>query len=206
MEIILKYFPSINRQQIDKFSQMDELYHFWNERINLMSRKDIDHLYERHILHSLSIARFHLFEKGLTIMDLGTGGGFPGMPLAIIFPQTQFILVDSIRKKIKVVEEISAKLELSNVIVIHSRAEELNEKFHFVVTRAVTSLPKLNAWIKSGFYKDSPASIANGLIALKGGNLKAETASFGSRCQTIALSEYYEEEFFKSKKIVYLKA
>jgi 16S rRNA (guanine527-N7)-methyltransferase len=205
LEILTKYFPVLDQKQKDQFKQMDELYHYWNMRINVLSRKDIDHLYERHILHSLSIALHFSFHKEHKIMDLGTGGGFPGLPLAIMFPDTQFTLVDSTGKKIKVVQEVADALQLSNIRAIHSRSEELKEKFHIFVCRAVAPLRQLNTWIKPMYFKKSAGNLSNGLIALKGGDLTSETASFGSRCQIIPLSESLEEEFFASKQIVYLR-
>src|ERR1700740_2155446 len=167
-DIITKYFPNLSSQQIDHFGQLLELYTFWNNQINVISRKDIDLLYERHVLHSLGIAKVTQFGKGTKILDVGTGGGFPGIPLAILFPGCDFLLVDSIGKKIKVVTEVAAALGLKNVRATHERAEKIDEKFHFVVSRAVTEFPEFYTWIKNKFSKEQFNHFENGILYLKG--------------------------------------
>lgn len=204
MELLQKYFPDLQEQQLDQFRMLQDLYAEWNQKINVLSRKDIDHLYERHVLHALAIARFHHFHDHSQILDVGTGGGFPGIPLAIFFPNCQFTLVDSIAKKIKVVSEVSQALGLQNTIPINARAESLPKKYHFVVSRAVTAMPVFYGWVKNSFRKDQTSTLKNGIIALKGGDLQEELKLFQKRIQLIDLKSYFEEEFFVTKKIVYL--
>jgi len=204
LEILDKYFPDLEPQKSTDFSKLEDLYIFWNEKINVLSRKDIDKLLERHILHSLAIAKFIQFNPGTKILDVGTGGGFPGIPLAIMFPDCHFTLVDSIGKKIKVVNEVSSALELKNVIAKQVRAEEIKDKFHFVVSRAVTAMPRFYPWVKKSFTKKPIGPMNNGIIALKGGDLTEELRDFKKRHKIIELNNYFEEEFFDTKKIVYV--
>ncbi len=185
---------------------MESLYQSWNDKINVLSRKDVDHLYERHILHSLAIARFHNFSNNTTILDVGTGGGFPGIPLAIFFPSCKFTLVDSIGKKIRVIDGVVKSLGLDNVIALNTRAESLPHKYHFVVSRAVTAMPKFFPWVQNSFRKDQTGKLKNGIIALKGGDLSDELKTFHKSYKTIELKDYFDEEFFNTKKIVYLPA
>lgn len=201
--LITKYFPNNTEKQKSQFEQLQELYTYWNERINVISRKDIDSLYEKHVLHSLSIAKFFDFPKGSKILDVGTGGGFPGIPLAILFPQAQFVLVDSIGKKIKVVNEIASALGLRNVTAFHERAEKINQNFHFVVSRAVTEFSNFVPWVDKKIEKQAIASFKNGILYLKGGDLTEELKLF-PKAQLFSVSEVFQEEFFESKKIVYL--
>ncbi|MGZ4089335.1 MAG: 16S rRNA (guanine(527)-N(7))-methyltransferase RsmG [Bacteroidia bacterium] len=203
--IIQKYFPNLDATQIKKFEQVYDLYSYWNSQINVISRKDIDLLYERHILHSLGIAKIIQFKPGTTILDVGTGGGFPGIPLAIMFPQCEFLLVDSIGKKIKVVNEIAEALELNNVFGRQQRAEEVKEKFHFVVSRAVTEFPAFYEWVKGKFLKENFNDLPNGILYLKGGDLKEEFGKFYDKAKFYDLKDYFEEEFFETKKVVYYK-
>ncbi len=203
-DLLLKYFPDLTAQQQQQFQQLQQLYSFWNEQINVISRKDIDLLYERHVLHSLGIAKVCQFLAGETVLDVGTGGGFPGIPLAILFPETNFHLVDSIGKKIKVVKEVSQAINLKNVKASHARAEEINEKFNFVVSRAVTQLKDFHPWIKNKFNKQSKNKLKNGLLYLKGGDLTEEIAESGLKVQQFPLSNFFEEEFFETKKVVYI--
>jgi 16S rRNA (guanine527-N7)-methyltransferase len=172
--LIQQYFKNLSEKQIKQFDQLYDLYSFWNAQINVISRKDIEELYERHILHSLGIAKFISFKPGEKVLDVGTGGGFPGIPLAILFPETQFHLVDSIGKKIKVVTEVASALGLDNVKASHSRAEQIEGKFDFVVSRAVTRLIEFYPWVQGKFNKDSKNAIANGILYLKGGDLTEE--------------------------------
>ncbi|MHA6697843.1 16S rRNA (guanine(527)-N(7))-methyltransferase RsmG [Chryseobacterium sp. A321] len=202
IELILKYFPELSKTQIEQFTQLEALYTEWNSQINVISRKDMDSLYEKHILHSLGIAKVIEFAPGTKVLDVGTGGGFPGIPLAILFPETQFTLVDSIGKKILVVNEVSTALGLTNVRGIHGRAEGIKEKFHFVVSRAVTRMPEFLKWLKGKFEKEQINSKHNGVLYLKGGDLGEELA--GLRCELTSLSKHFEEEFFETKKVVYL--
>jgi 16S rRNA (guanine527-N7)-methyltransferase len=202
--IIQQYFKDLTKQQITQFDQLYDLYSFWNAQINVISRKDIDELYERHILHSLGIAKFCTFKPGESVLDVGTGGGFPGIPLAILFPQTSFHLVDSIGKKIKVVNEVAAALGLQNVKASHLRAEQVNEKFDFVVSRAVTRLIDFYPWVQGKFNKDSKNAIANGILYLKGGDLNEEIAESGLKAELYPLSDYFNEEFFETKYVVYI--
>jgi 16S rRNA (guanine527-N7)-methyltransferase len=204
--ILLKYFPNITPQQQQQFEQLPELYNFWNNQINVISRKDIDQLYERHILHSLGIAKVMNFLPGENVLDVGTGGGFPGIPLAILFPETQFFLVDSIGKKIKVVKEIASALGLQNLKAEHLRAEQVDEKFDFVVSRAVTRLKEFYPWVKGKFSKQSKNTLANGILYLKGGDLEEEIAESGLAVQQYHLKNYFEEEFFETKQVIYVKA
>lgn len=204
MEIIDKYFPSLTNRQKEQFAALDVLYHEWNSKINVISRKDIDNLYEHHVLHSLAIAEVIRFKPGTSIMDLGTGGGFPGIPLAIMFPEAKFHLVDSIGKKIRVCEEVSKALELKNVTVQWCRAEEVKQQFHFVVSRAVMPLPDLVKVIRKKISKEQINGLPNGLICLKGGELEQEARPFGKAAQITNLSDYFQEEFFTTKKLVYL--
>ena len=205
LEIIQKYFPELTPDQTAKFAQLYDLYSFWNNQINVISRKDIDLLYERHILHSLGIAKVMQFKPGTQVMDVGTGGGFPGIPLAILFPETEFTLVDSIGKKIKVVNEVAAGLGLKNVQAFHKRAEEIDQKFHFVVSRAVTEFPVFYSWIKNKFLKENFNDLPNGILYLKGGDLKEEFGQFFNRSKFYDLKDFFSEEFFETKKVVYYK-
>ena len=204
MELINKYFPSITSEQRERFAALDALYRDWNSKINVISRKDIDNLYEHHILHSLGIAKLIAFKPGSRIMDLGTGGGFPGIPLAIMFPDVQFHLVDSIGKKIRVCDEVRTALGLTNVTTEWSRAENVKDKFDFVVSRAVMPLTDLVKLIRKNIAKDSHNAMPNGLICLKGGELANEVMPMKSHTLITDLSDYFEEEFFETKKVVYV--
>jgi 16S rRNA (guanine527-N7)-methyltransferase len=204
MELINKYFPSITSEQRERFAALDALYRDWNSKINVISRKDIDNLYEHHILHSLGIAKLIAFKPGSRIMDLGTGGGFPGIPLAIMFPDVQFHLVDSIGKKIRVCDEVRTALGLTNVTTEWSRAENVKDKFDFVVSRAVMPLADLVKLIRKNIAKDSHNAMPNGLICLKGGELANEVMPMKSHTLITDLSDYFEEEFFETKKVVYV--
>ncbi len=205
IQIILKYFPEINQTQRIQFEKLFELYRFWNEQINVISRKDFDLLYERHVLHSLGIAKVMRFKTGTEVLDVGTGGGFPGIPLAILFPEANFTLVDSIGKKIKVVTEVAAGIELKNVKAFHKRAEELDKKFHFVVSRAVTEFPVFHSWVKNKFFKENFNDLPNGILYLKGGDLKEEFGRFYNQAKFFELKDFFSEEFFETKKVVYFK-
>ena len=205
MELILKYFPDLNARQIKHFEKLMSIIPLLNQKVNVISRKDIEHLEERHILHSLSIARKFSFDSKARIIDVGTGGGFPGIPLAILFPEASFTLVDSIGKKIRLVEEVVEELELKNVKPVNSRMEELKLKADFVVSRAVTALPKLHQWTDKLIVPGQKQSMPNGLISLKGGNLQEELAPLKQRSALFPLSTWFEESFFSSKMIVYLK-
>ena len=204
MELINKYFPNITSEQRERFAALDALYRDWNSKINVISRKDIDNLYEHHILHSLGIAKLIAFKPGTRIMDLGTGGGFPGIPLAIMFPDVQFHLVDSIGKKIRVCDEVRTALGLTNVTTEWSRAENVKDKFDFVVSRAVMPLAYLVKLIRKNIAKDSHNAMPNGLICLKGGELANEVMPMKSHTLITDLSDYFEEEFFETKKVVYV--
>jgi 16S rRNA (guanine527-N7)-methyltransferase len=182
---------------------LDTLYRDWNEKINLISRKDIDGLYEKHILHSLAIAKVLQFVPGTQVLDVGTGGGFPGIPLAILFPDTHFTLNDSIAKKIKVVNEISVSLGLKNVSTLNSRAEQGNEKYDFIVSRAVTSFPQFYTWVKGKIFTKNKNALPNGILYLKGGELEEELMNFKNRVKVFDIKEFFEEEFFDTKKIIY---
>lgn len=203
MDIILKYFPDLTDCQIDQFKQLGILYPEWNQKINVISRKDIDNLYTNHILHSLSIAKFTDFKKGSTILDLGTGGGLPGIPLAIMFPEVQFLLIDRTGKKIKVASSIAESIGLTNVGFRQCDVAEVKEKFDFVVSRAVMELPELVSLVRKNIKKDCINSIPNGLICLKGGNLTGEKQKTGRHVMEEELSSYFSEDFFKTKKIIY---
>lgn len=203
-DFLLKYFPDLTIRQQQQFQQLQKLYGYWNEQINVVSRKDIDFLYERHVLHSLGIAKVLNFLPGENVLDVGTGGGFPGIPLAILFPETNFYLVDSIGKKIKVVKEVSQAIGLVNVTASHSRAEEIQEKFDFVVSRAVTQLKDFYLWVKNKFNKQSKNKLKNGILYLKGGDLTQEIAESGLKVQQFLLSDFFEEDFFETKKVIYV--
>ncbi|WP_317900224.1 16S rRNA (guanine(527)-N(7))-methyltransferase RsmG [Aurantibacillus circumpalustris] len=205
ISIIQKYFKELSIEQLKQFEQLFDLYSFWNNQINVISRKDIDLLYERHILHSLGIAKIMSFKPNTQVLDVGTGGGFPGIPLAILFPETQFTLVDSIGKKIKVVNEVSSALNLKNVKAYHKRAEELDQKFHFVVSRAVTEFPVFHSWVKNKFLKENFNDLKNGILYLKGGDLKEEFGRFFNQSKFHDLKDFFEEEFFETKKVVYFR-
>lgn len=202
VDLILKYFPDITVIQKNQFTELENLYKDWNEKINVISRKDTGSLYEKHVLHSLGIAKVMEFADHTKVLDVGTGGGFPGIPLAILFPNVQFTLVDSIGKKINVVKGVAESLELRNVTAYHIRAEQLKEKFHFVVSRAVTQMPVFLTWLRGKFEKEQFNPKHNGVLYLKGGDLGEELA--GLRCEIFQLKNYFVEEFFDTKKVVYL--
>ncbi len=204
MELILKYFPNITQKQKEQFAALYDLYIDWNSKINVISRKDIENLYEHHILHSLGIAKFVNFKPGTEIMDLGTGGGFPGIPLAIMFPDCKFHLVDSIGKKVKVASEVAAAIGLENVTFRHCRAEEEKSKFDFVVSRAVMPLSDLLKIIRKNIGDKQINSIPNGLICLKGGELENETLPVKHKVVSSDLKDIFEEMFFETKKIIYV--
>jgi 16S rRNA (guanine527-N7)-methyltransferase len=204
-DIIFKYFPNLTAHQKQQFNQLYDLYVLWNSQINVISRKDIDLLFERHVLHSLGIAKVIQFKPGTKILDVGTGGGFPGIPLAIMFPDSQFHLVDSIGKKIKVVNEVALGLGLTNLTSQHERAEKVDGKFDFVVSRAVTEFPVFYSWLKGKFTGKSFNDMPNGILYLKGGDLKEEFGRFYNSCQFFDLKNYFSEEFFDTKKVVYFQ-
>ena len=202
MQKIRKYFPDLTKKQIKQFTDLQKLYEHWNAQINVISRKDIEDLYTNHVLHSLAIAKVIAFEKGTKILDIGTGGGFPGIPLAILFPEANFLLVDSIGKKIKVVKEISVAIGLANIRTIHDRAENINEQFDFVVSRAVTNMTNFKKWVKGKFNKTHNNTLNNGIFNLKGGDLTEELK--GIPHQQYNIADYFEEDFSKTKKVVYI--
>lgn len=205
MDIILKYFPDITEKQKEQFAQLYDLYVDWNSKINVISRKDIENLYTHHVLHSLGIAKLITFRDGSKIMDIGTGGGFPGIPLAILFPECKFLLVDSIGKKVLTVAGgVASAIGLTNVECRHARAQDVKEKFDFVVSRAVMPLPDLVQIAKKNIAKEQRNILPNGLICLKGGDLQAEMKPFKKTAEADDLSMYFEEEFFETKKIVYV--
>ena len=203
MDEILKYFPDLTDIQIEQFQKLDFLYHDWNEKINVISRKDIDALYTKHVLHSLGIAKIMKFEPGATVLDVGTGGGFPGIPLAILFPETRFYLIDVIAKKIKVVQGVVDALGLKNVKAEQLRAENAKGDFDFIVSRAVTNMPDFVSWIKDKIKKQHKHSLKNGILYLKGGDLAEELKDFPN-ATLYDLSAIFEDEFFETKKVVHL--
>ena len=204
MDIIRKYFTDLTDQQVDYFDRLGPLYKEWNSKINVISRKDIEQLYERHILHSLSIAKIIQFQPGTSVLDVGTGGGFPGIPLAILFPETSFLLVDSIAKKITVVNEVAAALKLQNVKAEHLRVEEVKQKFDFVVSRAVTAFPKFVAMVRTKVASQSMNGLPNGILYLKGGDFEEEISPFRPQVRVYDLHNYFEEEFFETKRLIHL--
>jgi len=203
MQLILKYFPDLSEDQIQQFQKLESLYQDWNLKINVVSRKDIDELYLRHVLHSLAIAKVIEFKAGSKVMDVGTGGGFPGIPLAIMFPETQFHLVDSIAKKLKVVDEVVEGLGLTNVKTTHTRVEEINDTYDFIVSRAVAAMPTFVHWVKGKIAKAQNHNLKNGILYLKGGDLSEELKDY--RTATLYdLTKFYSEPFFETKKVVHL--
>ena len=204
MDIILKYFPHLTELQKKQFNQLQNLYTIWNSKINVISRKDIEYLYLKHILHSLSISKIIDFNPKTKIIDVGTGGGFPGIPLAILFPKSEFVLVDSIEKKIKVVNAISENIGLKNVRVIHSRVEDVHESFDFVISRAVTSMKTFHKWVSKKISNVQKNSLSNGIIYLKGGDLREELNGIKD-VRIYNIIDYFKEEFFETKSIVYIK-
>ncbi len=204
-DLILKYFPDLTPVQQQQYRQLPELYQFWNSQINVISRKDIDLLFERHVLHSLGIAKVISFLPGENVLDVGTGGGFPGIPLAIMFPDTQFYLVDSIGKKIKVVNEVAKAIGLKNLKAEHIRAEQAPGQFDFVVSRAVTQLREFYPWVKGKFNKTSNNALPNGILYLKGGDLAQEITESGLAVQQFHLKDHFTEEFFETKQVIYVK-
>ncbi|SDG68925.1 16S rRNA (guanine527-N7)-methyltransferase [Flavobacterium omnivorum] len=203
MDEILKYFPNLTDIQKEQFEKLDFLYHDWNEKINVISRKDIDALYTKHILHSLGIAKIINFEPGTYVLDVGTGGGFPGIPLAILFPETRFYLIDIIAKKIKVVQAVAEGLELKNVKAEQLRAENVKGDFDFIVSRAVTNMPDFVSWVKTKIKKNNKHELKNGILYLKGGDLTEELKDF-PKATEYNLADFFEDEFFESKKVVHL--
>lgn len=204
MHLIKKYFPELTDEQITRFEAMNELYHSWNEKINVISRKDIEKLYERHILHSLAIAKIIKFKSGTRIMDVGTGGGFPGIPLAVLFPETEFLLIDSVGKKIKVVNAVAEGLNLKNVVGQHTRVQSVKEKFDFVISRAVTAFPQFVNMVRKNISKEGRNSLPNGIIYLKGGDFSDEIKDYQKIIGLTNISDYFEESYFETKKVVYL--
>ena len=203
MDEILKYFPNLTDIQKEQFEKLDFLYHDWNEKINVISRKDIDALYTKHILHSLGIAKIINFEPGTYVLDVGTGGGFPGIPLAILFPETRFYLIDIIAKKIKVVQAVAEGLELKNIKAEQMRAENVKGDFDFIVSRAVTNMPDFVSWVKTKIKKNNKHELKNGILYLKGGDLTEELKDF-PKATEYNLADFFEDEFFETKKVVHL--
>lgn len=205
VDIIYKYFPNLTPIQQKQFALLYDVYKEWNDQINVVSRKDFDQFYERHVLHSLGIAKFLSFQSGTEVLDVGTGGGFPGIPLAIMFPDSNFFLVDSIGKKIKVVQGVIDTLDLDNAFVGNKRAEELKQKFDFVISRAVTQMPKFIPWVQNKFKSEGINGYPNGILYLKGGDLTDELKGINRYIEITELSDYFEEEFFETKKLVYVR-
>ncbi len=204
MDIILKYFPELTERQRQQFAALLPLYEEWNAQINVISRKDMEHFYEHHVLHSLAIAKAMPFAPMSEVLDVGTGGGFPGVPLAILFPDARFTLIDSIGKKIKVVSDVIGRLGLANTKAMQIRAEELDGEYDFVVSRAVTTLGEFVPWVKKKISKSQYNTLHNGILYLKGGDLKNELFPFRHKVQTWDISQWFSEEFFETKKVIYL--
>jgi len=204
IEIITKYFPDLTDQQLDQFGRLSSLYDEWNTQINVISRKDIEQLYERHVLHSLAIAKVIQFKPQTTILDVGTGGGFPGIPLAILFPETSFLLIDSIGKKIKVVSEVASALNLGNVTAEHIRVEDVKQKFDFVVSRAVTAFPRFVSMVRTKIANHSNNDLTNGILYLKGGDFEEEIEPFRKQIQVYELQSFFQEEFFETKRLIHM--
>jgi 16S rRNA (guanine527-N7)-methyltransferase len=203
---VQKYFPNLSEKQIRQFAMLPDLYADWNGKINVVSRKDIENITEKHILHSLAIAKIIQFKPRTKILDVGTGGGFPGIPLAIMFPECEFHLVDSIAKKIKVVSEISNTIGLTNIKAEHTRAETLKGKYDFIISRAVTAFPEFLNWVKKNISSQNHNEFPNGILYLKGGDLSDELCGFEHKITLFEISNYFEEEFFETKKVVYFSA
>lgn len=203
MELILKYFPNLSEKQIAQFRALERLYTEWNSKINVISRKDIDELYLKHVLHSLGIAKVIHFTDQSTILDVGTGGGFPGIPLAILFPNCKFHLVDSINKKLKVINTICQEIELHNVSTTHARVEAIDNTYDFIVSRAVTAMPKFTEWVRGKVSDSHKNTLNNGILYLKGGDLNEELRQFRN-VKSFLLSDYFDESFFETKKVIYL--
>lgn len=204
MDLILKYFPNLTERQKEQFAALPDLYNDWNSKINVISRKDMDNFVEHHVLHSLAIAKVVQFKTMCDIMDLGTGGGFPGIPLAIMFPDSNFYLVDSIGKKIKVVKDVAEQLQLKNVTAEQIRAEQVQRDFDFVVSRAVTDLSQFAGWVRGKISDIHYHKLRNGIIYLKGGDLDAELAPFRKKVRTWDISDFFEEPYFETKKVIYM--
>lgn len=204
MELILKYFPHLTSEQVRQLTALDALYHEWNEKINVISRKDIDNLYLHHVLHSLAIARMANFRPGTRVLDFGTGGGFPGIPLSILFPECEFKLIDGTGKKIRVAQEVSQAIGLTNCHPEHLRGEDEHDRFDFVVSRAVMPLPDLLKIVRKNIARDQRNALPNGILCLKGGNLQDETAPFRNIIQVQSLSQWFAEEWFQEKYCIYL--
>ncbi len=204
MDIILKYFPDLTERQREQFAALLPLYEEWNAQINVISRKDMEHFYEHHVLHSLAIAKVLQFKPMTEVLDVGTGGGFPGVPLAIMFPDARFTLIDSIGKKIKVVSDVIERIGLTNTKAMQIRAEQLDGEFDFVVSRAVTTLGEFVPWVKNKISKSQYNNMRNGILYLKGGDLKNELFPFRHKVKTWDISDFFEEEFFETKKVIYL--
>ena len=204
MDLILKYFPNLTERQKEQFAALPALYNDWNSKINVISRKDMDNFVEHHVLHSLAIAKVVQFKTMCDIMDLGTGGGFPGIPLAIMFPDANFYLVDSIGKKIKVVKDVAEQLQLKNVTAEQIRAEQVQRDFDFIVSRAVTDLSQFVGWVKGKISDIHYHKLRNGIIYLKGGDLDAELAPFRKKVRLFDISDFFEEPYFETKKVIYL--
>ena len=205
MTLLSSYFPDLSPEQIRQFEALEGLYQTWNAQINVISRKDTDHFYERHVLHSLAIAKIVQFLPGSSVLDIGTGGGFPGIPLAILFPEVQFHLVDSIGKKIKVVQEVAASLGLQNVQASHARAETIKDRYDFIVSRAVTQMPVFLTWVKGKSAKKNLHNFKNGVLYLKGGDLSEELAGLRYPVKEFPIADFFKEEFFETKKVVYVQ-
>ena len=203
MDIILKYFPDLLEKQIKQFSQLQDLYNEWNSQINVISRKDMDNLYLKHVLHSLAIAKVVSFADGTKVLDVGTGGGFPGIPLAILFPNVEFLLVDSIGKKIKVVNEVANSIGLKNLRAEHKRAEQVNGQFDFVVSRAVTKMKVFQQWVRKRISTQQKNTLFNGILYLKGGDLTEELQGI-KNVDLYEIPDFFEEVFFETKKVVYI--
>jgi len=204
MEIVTKYFPGLTDQQVNQFGRLGSLYEEWNAKINVISRKDIEQLYERHVLHSLAIAKIIQFKSGTTVLDVGTGGGFPGIPLAILLPETSFFLIDSIGKKIKVVNEVASALNLQNVKAEHLRVEDVHQKFDFVVSRAVTAFPRFVEMVQNKVAAKSNNDLANGILYLKGGDFEEEISPHKQDLKVYDLQDFFQEEFFETKRLIHM--
>jgi len=204
MNKVLSYFPELDSDQIEKLRSLYDAYKYWNEKINVISRKDFHNFYLHHALHSLAISKIAEFKPGTKILDVGTGGGFPGVPLAIKHPHCHFVLLDSIKKKLKVIEEIKKEINLSNVETVHARVEKYKEQFDFITSRAVTQFPKFINWVKDNIKDEHNNSIRNGIIYLKGGDFKEEINQYKNKVQIFSISEFFPEKFFETKKIIYL--